>query len=313
MKFLQSQGKRSQVHRPVLLKEAIHLLHVKNQARYIDATVGAGGHSVEIVKRGGIVLGLDKDPQALRFAQENLEEACLALNSNVQSFKYFTLVQSSFRDILRIAQKTGFYPASGIIFDLGISSLQIDSPVRGFSFRHLDSKLDMRMDTGSGGVTAADLVNGLREDQLKDLFSVTISKAGSAKLARRIVEKRRNRKIVTVGDFLELVGVASRKRIHPATLAFMALRIAVNNELDDLKLGLPSAFDCLKAGGRMVVISFHSGEDRIVKDFVKKHQTELKVLTDGPIKPSEAEVKQNPRSRSAKLRAIKKLEFKKND
>lgn len=299
--------KISNVHLPVLLNESIDLLHIKNQARYIDATVGAGGHSVEIVKRGGVVLGLDKDPEALLIAQENLREACSALNGNVQSYNNFTLVQSNFRDILNVAQKTGFYPASGVVFDLGISSLQIDSPTRGFSFRHLDSLLDMRMDIGSQVVTAADLINGLREDQLKSLFLVTMPLSESARLAQKVAERRETAKIVTVGDFLELASIASKKKIHPATLAFMALRIAVNNELDDLKKGLVFALDSLESGGRMVVISFHSGEDRVVKDFVGKQMSRLKVLNDKPIRPSKAEVEKNPRSRSAKLRAIEKL------
>jgi 16S rRNA (cytosine1402-N4)-methyltransferase len=315
-------NRSEEIHKPVLVKEVIKYLHIKNQARYIDATVGLGGHTLEILKRGGVVLGIDFDPEILSHAKKRLEafcrsDACPTPNHiRGQSFK---LVQGNFREIDQIAEEYGFLSVAGVIIDLGISSFHLKRHVRGFSFKDESSYLDMRLNPNTQGVKASDLLNGLRKDQLIKLFEVVLGKNAVKSLVNEILIAREKKPFKKVGDLLEVVDLAGlrtkgrrykrhKKNIHPATNVFLALRIAVNNELDSIQVALPKAIKLLGRGGRLLVISFHSGEDRIVKRFNKKKQDtrEAKIVTKKPVKPSNAEVDRNPSSRSAKMRVLEK-------
>jgi 16S rRNA (cytosine1402-N4)-methyltransferase len=289
------------MHKPVLLSEVINALHVKSQSRYIDATLGAGGHSEEIIKAKGIVLGIDADPRMVSLAKERL---------NPKNGSIF--VKGNFKNIDQIAKEYGFYKVSGIIFDLGISSFHLEEFERGFSFKYKESLLDMRLDPETQRVTASDLLNSLREDQLRELFLEFVGFRDTYKLAHEIIRRRIASPIATVGDFLTIIERVIKKRsgkLNPATLSFMALRIAVNSELDNLKEALPKAFSLLDKKGKLLVISFHSGEDAIVKDFFKKMAEENKgrLLNEKPIVPTQIEIDDNPKSRSAKLRIIEKI------
>jgi 16S rRNA (cytosine1402-N4)-methyltransferase len=290
-------------HKPVLLKEAIEFLAVKPGERYIDATVGGGGHSEAILKVGGIILGIDCDPEAITAARRRLSSACPGAS--------WRLVRGNFADLKKIAAANGFSSAAGILFDLGVSSYQLGTPKRGFSF-NLESPLDMRMDLRLM-VTAADLVNGLTENELTELFFKFGEEKCARRIARAICRARKIRPITTTNELAEVILRARPRRgkfdrTHPATRCFQALRIAVNDELNSLKAALPQALEILKPEGRLVVISFHSLEDRIVKNFLKLAAGEgrLEILTKKPIRPTEEEVEANPRSRSAKLRAGEK-------
>ena len=277
-------------HVPVLLQEAVNYLNVKSGGKYIDATYGAGGHSREILQRGGVVLGLDVSPEAVKTAEKD---------PNLK------VVQGNFRNIGEIARKEGFGEVSGILFDLGISSDEL-SEVPGLSFQR-DEPLDMRLDPGLG-VTAADLVNALPESKLGELLTEYGDEPRAKVIAREIVKARSEKRIETTGELLRAIDqVKGRRvgRIHPATQVFQALRIAVNDELDSLREALPQAAELLNREGRLVVIAFHSGEDRIVKTYFSS--AGLKVLTEKPITASPAEVSANLRARSGKLRAAEKV------
>lgn len=291
-------------HEPVLKDEALELLNVKKRGKYIDATLGAGGHGVEILKRGGKLLGIDLDEEAIELAQERVESGGWRID------KDFVLLHENFKNLRKVAEENGFYPADGILFDLGISSMQIAGR-KGFSFQK-DELLDMRMDPENQGVTARDLLNGLREDQLYELFSKTTQKNMARAVARAVSGAQRVGKVETTGELVKLVeGVwhGRKRRISPATTIFLALRIAVNSEIENLKEALPQALEVLGVGGRLVVISFHSEEDRIVKNFLKdKEKTnDIKILTKKPIVPGASEVQINPRARSAKMRVAEKI------
>jgi 16S rRNA (cytosine1402-N4)-methyltransferase len=296
-------------HQPVLLKEVIEALKVKKDGKYFDGTVGGGGHAQAILKLGGKILGLDCDPEALASAREYLTTACPSSIKNRGPNATWRLVRGNFKDLARIAQENDFVPVDGVLLDLGVSLYQLKTPQRGFSF-NLAGPLDMRMDPDLK-VTAADLINGLNKSELEKLFG----KLGEERLARRlagaIVEARRLKPISTCQQLVEIIlKVKSRRgKIHPATQVFQALRIVVNDELNNLKEVLPGALAILKSKGRLVVISFHSGEDRIVKYFFKEKAEEgkLKIITKKPIKPSWEEIKENPHSRSAKLRVAEKI------
>lgn len=296
-------------HESVMTQEVIDFLnlrgsmHIKKQALYIDATVGTGGHAVEIVKNGGKVLGIDLDPKMLEIAQNRLNEACPGFEKD----ECFKLVHGNFIDIDKIAANAGFTKVDGIVLDLGVSNIHLTGEYRGFSFREPEAPLDMRLDTENQAVKASDLLNVLREDQLFDMFSVTMSYQAAKKLASRVVEIRAEKKFEKVGDFLEaLVGARTKKGLHAGTLPMLALRIAVNTELDNLKEVLPKAFELLGKKGRLIVISFHSKEDEIVKDFFESKKDEGDSLTENYVAPSLPEIERNPRSRSARLRAIVK-------
>lgn len=307
-------------HEPVMVSEVIEYLrvkklaHLKSQVLIIDATLGSAGHSIEIIKEGGKVLGIELDPNMLEVSRKRLNKACPILNKKVQDC--FRIVNGNFKEIDKIAESEDFSKVDGIIFDLGVSNLHFESFDRGFSFKNKDALLDMRIDKESQNVSASDLINALRNDQLTKLFSKVYSENISKKIAQKIIEVRDNNKIRTVGDFLDtLEGIRTLKRIapasklHPATKAMLALRMAVNSELESLDEAIPKAFSLLTKGGRLLVISFHSGEDQIVK----KHFLSLakkgsaKLVTKKPIKPKEEEISNNPKSRSARLRVIEKL------
>lgn len=279
-------------HKPVLTAEVIDFLKIVKGEKYIDATVGEGGHSLEILKRGGKVLGLDVDPKILKRASQVLGEGAVLKKAN---YKY---IDAALRE-------WGFEKVKGVLFDLGISSFQLSDSERGFSFQ-IEAPLDMRMDPELK-VTAADLVNGLYESELVELFTKLGEEPQAKVIAREIIRSRQSQTINTTKDLAGLiVRVKGRRdKIHPATLVFQALRIAVNDELNNLREALPKAASLLEKRGRLLVISFHSLEDRIVKEFVAESET-LVNLTEKPITPRQEEVKINPRSRSAKLRAAEK-------
>ena len=313
-------------HVPVLLKEAINFLAVQRGGTYLDATVGLGGHSSEIAKRLGApghLIGFDKDPAALNVARMKLapvvgrqslvvgEQVPKRLTTNDQrpadEWPTVTLIHASFAEVgERIA------PASldGLLADLGVSSLQLDDPERGFSFQ-ADGPLDMRMNPMSGR-TAEQVVNHLDERELADVIYEFGEERRSRRIARALV---RSRPIQTTKQLVDVVSAAARpmnmaeRRIHPATRTFQALRIFVNRELDDLKALLEAAPRLLKPGGRLVVISFHSLEDRIVKDATRDgaKQGVYRLLTKKPVTAGEEEIDRNPRSRSAKMRAAERV------
>ena len=291
-------GKRG--HVPVLLKEAIDFLAIRRGGTYIDATVGLGGHSLEIAKRLGApghLIGLDKDPAALDEARVRLT------SSGGEGWPEVVLLHGSFAEI---GERFGAASADGLLADLGVSSLQLDTASRGFSFQ-AEGALDMRMNT-QAGPTAEQVVNQVDEVTLANLIYEFGEERRSRRIARAIV---RSRPIRTTAELAAVVSAAARpmnqaeRRIHPATRTFQALRIFVNHELDDLRELLNAAPQVLKPGGRIVIISFHSLEDRIVKDAFREgaKQGHYKLLTKKPVTAGEEEIERNPRARSAKMRA----------
>jgi len=296
------------MHIPVLLKETIDLLNVTEGGRYIDTTLGLGGHSIEIIKQGGKVLGIEIDSDSLAETRNRLRKAGL--------LKKAVLVQGNFKELKRIALETNFVPCDGVLFDLGMSSWQLEESGRGFSFQK-EEPLDMRMDK-SLSVTATDLLNGLRRDELANLFQKYGEEQFARRIASAIVRARTLKSFGTTGELVRIVenikGKGGKGKIHPATKVFQALRIAVNNEIDNLRSALPQAFEILVEGSRLVVISFHSLEDGEVKRFFQKLQREGTgdLMTRKPIIPTKREIKANPRARSAKLRVIKKVKGRQN-
>jgi len=289
-------------HVPVLLKGAIDFLNVRRGGTYIDATVGLGGHSYEIAKRLGApghLIGLDKDPAALAIAGAKLTG---------EDFPKVTLLRCSFSEV---GERFGKNFADGILADIGVSSLQLNDAARGFSFQ-ADGPLDMRMDPQSER-TAEQVVNHLDERELADVIYEFGEERRSRRIARAIV---RSRPIRSTAHLAEVISAAARpmnseqRRIHPATRTFQALRVFVNRELDDLKALLGAAPRILKPGGRVVVISFHSLEDRIVKDAFREGAIKdkyFRVLTKKPVTASLEEQDRNPRARSAKMRAAERV------
>jgi len=292
-------------HVPVLLKEAIDFLAVKRGGTYIDATVGLGGHSYEIAKRLGApghLIGLDKDPAALERAGVRLQA------SGVGEWPSVTLLQRSFAEIAK-GHKAA--TVDGILADIGVSSLQLGDAARGFSFQ-ADGPLDMRMDP-QGERTAEQVVNHLDERQLADVIYEFGEERRSRRIARAIC---RSRPIRSTAHLADVISAAARpmnqaeRRIHPATRTFQALRIFVNRELDDLRALLEAVPRILMPGGRVVVISFHSLEDRIVKDAFREgaiKDKHFRILTKKPVTATELESDRNPRARSAKLRAAERV------
>lgn len=320
---------RLTIHKPVLVDEVIKALGIDSiaplntQARhndkvskpkkFIDATVGAGGHSAEIVKLGHFVLGIDDDEEMLKIAKKHLEDACPALEKDTRvSFK---LIHGNFKDIDQMASNNGFDKVDGIVFDLGVSTIQLTSDTRGFSFQNPKAELDMRINKDFQSVTGADLVNSLPKDKLMDLFTTTITWKKAKKLSEKIIEQRKEIPIKTVGDFLQILGSVYKQKtsgatkMHAATLPFLALRIAVNSELENLQQGLQKAVSLLKKDGRLIVISFHSGEDAVVKQMFRgfKEKSLARILTIKPIIPTELEKQDNPSARSAKMRVLQKI------
>lgn len=302
-------------HVSVLLSETIEGLDIKPEGIYIDGTCGGGGHSSEIAKKlsTGRLLGIDRDPDAVKAASERLSQ----YNAKV--------VPGNYSDICAIADAEGISEADGILLDLGVSSHQLDTPGRGFSYR-MDAPLDMRM--SQTGRTAADLVNELPEEELSRIMFEYGEEKFSRRIAAEIIRQRSVKPIETTGELAEIIGKAVPAKFkrdkNPCKKTFQAFRIAVNEEFEHLNKGLDDAFSLLKSGGRLCVITFHSLEDRIVKqrfasfckgcicppDFpqcVCGRTPQGRLVTRKPIEPSEEELAANNRSRSAKLRIIEKI------
>jgi 16S rRNA (cytosine1402-N4)-methyltransferase len=308
----------TKAHQPVLYNEIIHLLQPHRSGRYVDGTIGAGGHALGILKASdpdGRLLGLDLDIYALQLAQKQLE----SYQERV------TLVQSSFIDLRKQLDAMGWQMVDGILLDLGISSMQIDNPERGFSFRK-EAVLDMRFDR-TNPLNAKKLVNELPEAELADLLFNYGEERRSRQVAKAIIKGRPIETTIQLADIVASATSSGRRGLHPATRTFQALRIAVNDELTNLEKTLPQAIDSLKPGGRLAVIAYHSLEDRIVKLFFRReskdcicppeqivctcgHKARIKLVAKRPIRPQEEEISQNPRARSARLRVVEKIKTK---
>jgi len=313
-------GRGSAPHRPVLLRETIELLAAERGGLFVDCTVGLGGHSEAILQasRDATVLGIDRDDEALELARKRL----------ARYGSRFRAVHADFRELTRVLATAEVRQARGILADLGVSSWQLDSPTRGFSFRH-DAPLDMRMDATGGGETAAELLGRLSEVDIARIIFEYGEERRSRRIARFIVERReRGEPVSTTRDLAHLVeravGPGKKRRIHPATRTFQALRIAVNQELENLDRFVAEAVDLLEPEGRLAVISFHSLEDRIIKRTLLKLSGQcqcpprvprctcgarrmIEILTRRPITPGKEEVAGNPRARSALLRVAEKI------
>jgi 16S rRNA (cytosine1402-N4)-methyltransferase len=302
-------------HKPVLLIETINALAVQPGGRYIDCTVGGGGHSIAILENsapGGQLLGIDADPEAIRLANAHLSKY---QNSVL-------LVNDNFVNIGDICKRYSYLPVHGVLFDLGLSSYQLEDDPRGFSFQH-DAVLDMRFNP-TQDTTAADIVNNTSEAELSLILREYGEERFSQRIARRIVQERPINTTLQLAHIVENALGGRHGKIHPATRTFQAIRIFVNRELEMLEIALSKAVDVLGIGGRLVVISYHSLEDRIVKHFMQKeakdcicppnipvcncgHSASLRIINKKVIVPSEEELRDNPRSRSAKLRAAEKV------
>ena len=303
-------------HLPVLVSEVIQGLAVQPGGRYVDCTVGGGGHAAAILERsspGGQLLGLDADPEAVMIARETLAAHRYSI----------ALVHENFVNLRAVADNCGFYPVHGVLFDLGLSSFQLSSDARGFSFQR-ESALDMRFNPEQEA-TAEDFVNKLPEAELAHLIRTYGEEAYSHRIAHRIIEERPIRTTLQLARTIEVAVGSRRRKIHPATKTFQALRIAVNEELQHLRIGLEQALDLLGCDGRLAVISYHSLEDRIVKQFMQResrdcicppavltcvcgHRASLRLVNKRVVTPSAAEVRANPRSRSAKLRVAERVD-----
>lgn len=298
-------------HVPVLLQEVINALSPQKGKNYIDATIGGGGHGFEILKIGGKVLGIDIDLDAIDYTARRWTIESRRLNINENNL---ILIQGNFRDIDTIARSHKFEIVGGIIFDLGVSSHQLEDPKRGFSFQK-EAPLDMRMNVSTGSaqaVKAVELINGLTKGELHELFTKLGEERFAFAISNSIVRARRVKPIETTRELAEIVEKAVGRqfgKVHPATRVFQALRIAVNDELNNIRQALPKGLDLLESRGRIVAISFHSLEDRIVKESFKVFEDKGlgKIVTKKPITPSEDEIKRNVRSRSAKMRVFQKL------
>ncbi len=302
------------VHIPVLLDEVIDALQVQPGGRYIDCTVGEGGHAAAILEKsspGGVLLGIDADPQAIAVAKERLSRygrAALLINDN-------------FRNLAEICSRSDFHPVHGILFDLGLSSFHLTNTSRGFSFQ-FDAPLDMRFNPAQE-LTAATIVNTFPEQNLATIIETYGEEHKSRQIAKFIVASR------PLNTTLELAAVVQRaigirRRIHPATRTFQALRIVVNRELEQLKAALEQSVNILGFSGRLVIISYHSLEDRLVKEYLRResqdcicpprtpvcvcgHKASLKLIAKKVIVPSPSEIAANPRSRSAKMRVAERI------
>jgi len=294
------------VHIPVMPSQALELLRLPQGGVAVDGTLGLAGHAVLMAQALGVrghLIGIDRDSASL--AQAKIRLALLSLRVD--------LLQGSFSSLDQILAKLQISAVDGILLDLGISSFQLDDQNRGFAFRY-DGPLDMRMDPGGRGLTAADLVNTLKEAQLEKMISEFGEERFARRIAAAIVMHRAQAKITTTKNLADIILRAlphgyTRGRIHPATRTFQALRIAVNEELDVLARGLDVCFKALQKGGRLCVISFHSLEDRLVKNKFRAWGMDREglVLTKKPLVADAIECEHNPRSRSAKLRAIERV------
>ena len=301
-KFSRAAGPPRPLHVAVLVRETLDFLGIRPEGTYIDATLGAGGHAQEILKRlgSGRLLGLDRDPQALEAAR-----------SRLAGFGEKLMIQhGNFAELDALHAASGLPPADGVLADLGLSSMQLDDAARGFSF-NLPGPLDMRMDPQIE-TTAADLVNDLPERDLADLIYQLGEERHSRRIARAIVKARPYRITTELAQVVTraIPSRAGLHQIHPATRSFMALRLAVNKELENLDQFLERVLSVLRPGARVVIVSFHSLEDRRVKQAFRRWEDEgrAKILTRKVVRPGDEEVQNNPRARSAKLRAAEKVE-----
>lgn len=314
------ETKAENLHSSVLPEESVELLNAGTGGTFVDATIGMGGHAERLLEASPAnrVIGLDQDPDAIALASARLA----GFGDRVRFF------HSSFSEITDVLGEAQVEKVDGVLADLGVSSLQLDSETRGFSFR-FDAPLDMRMDPGSGDPSAAELLATLTEFEIADIIYRYGEERFSRRIAKRIVEKREaGEPIRTTHELAALVERSVRRspkdRIHPATRTFQALRIAVNREIEILEQFLEDAIDVLKTDGRLAVITFHSLEDRIVKQVFQRlsgkcfcppripqcvcgARSEVEILTKKPIVPGDSEISSNPRSRSAKLRAVRKI------
>ena len=285
-------------HISVLLEPALEYLAIRPDGIYVDATFGAGGHTRAILERltTGRLIAIDADPEAVARA-------------STIDHPSFTFVQANFSELRRVLDDLEIELVDGVLFDLGVSSMQLDDAARGFSFRE-SAPLDMRMNPHAGQ-SAYDVLSTASESELADIFFHYGEERAARRIAHAIVERRNSGRLpTTTTEFAQMVaGIVhrpgKRERIHPATRVFQALRIAVNDELDVLRDGLTSAVDSLRDAGRVVVISFHSLEDRIVKQTFRGDER-LSILTKKPLIPSDEEMADNPRARSAKMRAAQR-------
>lgn len=301
------------VHKSVLFDEAIESLNIDKSKIILDGTAGGGGHSREIAKRAGRLIAVDQDPDAIKVLHERLD-----------SFDNVTIVQNNFSNVKDILKEQGIEKIDGMLLDLGVSSFQLDTAQRGFSY-HADAPLDMRM--SKSGLSAKDVVNSYSEAELADILFRYGEEKFARRIAKNIVIHRQNKEIETTGELVDIIKEsypkAKMRDSHPARKTFQAIRIEVNAELDALEKTLDSALDCLSSGGRLSIITFHSLEDRMVKEKFNSWVNpctcpkEFPVCVCGkkplgklPFKfraPSEAELEENPRARSSKLRCFEKF------
>jgi len=302
-------------HVPVMLDQAIEALRIEPGGRYIDCTVGQGGHASVILEKimpGGQLLGFDADPQAIQIAKSRLKK----------HGKSVLLINENFRNLKQICSQYNFIPVHGILFDLGMSSAQLDKADRGFSFQK-EAPLDMRFNPDQT-LSAAEIVNSYSENDLAMIIWKYGEEPKSRRIARNIVKNRPLKTTLELASVISKAVNGERKRIHPATRTFQALRIAVNQEIENLMMALEQAIEILGINGRLVVISFHSLEDRAVKEFFKleakkcvcppqtpvcncDHVPSLRIVNKKVIKPSQGEIVTNPRSRSARMRIAERI------
>ncbi|MBI5621534.1 16S rRNA (cytosine(1402)-N(4))-methyltransferase RsmH [Candidatus Falkowbacteria bacterium] len=309
------------LHAPVLLKEVIQYLQPTRGKRFVDGTLGGGGYTLALLKAGAEVLAIDLDSAAIADLQDS---------AAAKKYKdSLTLVHGNFADVTAICYERGFNQIDGIVLDLGLSSNQLADAERGFSFQGAGT-LDMRFDPEGELTSAFEIINRYSENELTDIFRRLGEEVLARPIAKIIVAKRHESKISSPDQLAEIVATVyrthftQRSKVNPATKVFQALRLAVNHELDNLQVALPQMLEILRPGGRLVVVSFHSLEDRIVKQFLKRestdcvcppelpvcrcaHHASLKIITKKPIVSSAAELEANPRARSAKLRVAEKL------
>ncbi|NLU53748.1 MAG: 16S rRNA (cytosine(1402)-N(4))-methyltransferase RsmH [Clostridiaceae bacterium] len=309
-------------HKPIMLDECVEFLNIRPDGTYVDGTLGGGGHSSEILKRlgkDGLLIGIDQDENAIKAAERKL--------SSVETQGKFVIEHTNFENIREVVKKHKKDSVDGIILDLGVSSHQLDEGERGFSYRH-DAPLDMRMDRNNP-LDASTIVNTWSQEELASIIREYGEEKWASRIAEFIVRNRKTQKISTTGQLADIIktaipAAARREGPHPAKRTFQAIRIAVNRELEVLEKVLEDVTDILRPGGRIVIITFHSLEDRIVKKaFQKLAQScicpkdlpqcvcgikpKLKIITRKPVTPSEEELEENPRARSAKLRVAEKL------
>ncbi|MBI2055647.1 MAG: 16S rRNA (cytosine(1402)-N(4))-methyltransferase RsmH [Candidatus Sungbacteria bacterium] len=297
------------LHTPVLLTEVLHYLNPHPGRNYIDATADGGGHAIAIIKAirpSGRLLALEWDEELFEKLKERLKAECPGSSKNC------VLRRTSYTELDKVARSSGFVPAAGILFDLGLSSFHLEASRRGFSFQK-DEFLDMRY-SRSGGETAADILNRASEEEIRNIISSFGEERFAAAIAGGVIRARKEKSITRTGELVEIIRRSTprwyqRQRIHFATKTFQALRIAVNHELENVARGLNNARKVVRRRGRIAIISFHSLEDRIVKNFFRSPElkSEFRPVTPKPIWPGREETAFNPRSRSARLRVFEKV------